>query len=248
MIVPVGDVNRRKSVPYLSGLLILLNIGVHVYLMTQPEPEALETVKSHALWPVHWRSADGGEIGQDVPRLDLRAKLLTLVTSMFLHGDLLHLLGNMFFLLTVGPSLEDRMGRAAFLATYLVTGLAGSVAHIVMALGPLSSMAEIPTIGASGAISGLMGAYLVLFPASRIRFMIILILFYPTFVLPSWGAIGLWVASQVIMARDQLFGDGKDEMAMVAVFAHLGGFAAGFLLTLSLRLSGKFKPRRSPES
>src|SRR5262249_32265576 len=102
----------------------------------------------------------------------------------------------------------------------------------------------VPTIGASGAISGVMGAYLVFFPRAQIKFMIWLIIFVRFFTLPSWGVISFWVVSQVIMARNQWHGVAEKGAAMVAVFAHLGGFAFGFVVALFVRMFGKAPKRQ----
>ena len=225
MLIPVGDDHSRRTAPILNGLLILLNVAVSFYVFTRPDEEIKEIVKDYALVPNAWTS------------------IQTLFTSMFLHGDWVHLLGNMLFLWTVGNSVEDRMGHLQYFVFYLVAGLAGSIGHVIMATGPLPSMAAIPTVGASGAVWGIIGAYLVLFPGTRIKLAFILLPFWPVKV-PAWVAIGLWIAYQVLMARNQLDGVAKGETAMVAVFAHFGGFAFGFGATFLLRISGKMKIRK----
>jgi len=227
MLIPIGDINPRRSTPIVNYLLITANVAVFVYmyLVSPSEERVISIVHTYALRPTQWD------------------RWTTIFTSMFMHGGLLHLLGNMLFLWIAGDNVEDRLGHGVYLILYLLCGLAGAAAHVVMSLGPLSSMASVPTLGASGAISGVLGAYMVLFPLSKIRFMIVLILVNPTFLLPSWAAIGFWIASQVLMARRQLGGLERDEAAMVAVFAHLGGFALGFLWGLLVRMEGKPPPR-----
>lgn len=231
MIIPVGDLNPRRSFPFVNVTLILTNVAVFAYVFYLRPPEAVEpTVISYALKPDAWHDVK------------------TLFTSMFLHGGLDHLLGNMLFLWIAGDNVEDRLGHGAYLLFYMAAGLAGSAAHIVMALGPLSSMADVPTVGASGAISGVLGAYLAFFPSSKIKFVLWLILFVRGFTLPSWGAIGLWIVSQLLIARHQLGGMAQGEAAMVAVFAHLGGFAFGFAAALLLRFLNLPAGRRSRSS
>jgi membrane associated rhomboid family serine protease len=151
----------------------------------------------------------------------------SLVTCMFLHGGIVHLLGNMLFLWIAGHNVEARLGHLPHGVFYLVAGVAGSFAHIFMTSG---AGAEIPTVGASGAISGVMGALLVFFPANKIRFLILP--FMKTVTSPAWYVIPLWAATQVGLAQMQMQG----KPTNVAVFAHLGGFLFGFAAALLLRL------------
>jgi len=227
LIIPVGDLNKRRTTPFINYLLILANVVVFVYVyFLIPRDRVEPTVISYALKPSHWT--------------DLR----TLFTSMFLHGGWAHLIGNMLFLWIAGDNVEDRLGHLPYLVFYLLAGVAGSAAHVFMAVSVMPSMADVPTVGASGAISGVMGAYLVFFPTSKIRFILWLIIFVRGFTLPSWGAIGFWIASQILMASHQLDGIAKDETAMVAVFAHLGGFAFGFGAAILVRMFGKNRPQK----
>lgn len=146
---------------------------------------------------------------------------LALLTSLFLHGGLAHLLGNMWFLWIFGDNIEDRLGRGRFLIFYLLCGIAAGIAHV--ASGPQSL---IPTIGASGAIGGVLGAYVVLFPHARV---LSLLLFF--FIeLPAWIFLGVWFFLQWIGAREALFFPEDRTMGGVAYWAHIGGFLAGFLL------------------
>ncbi len=217
MIVPVGDVTPRRTVPFINYLLILANVVVFfLYCFPVLRDEAI--LARYALRP-------SGEAWR------------TIFTSMFLHANIEHLLGNMLFLWIAGDNVEDVLGHLPYLVFYLVCGLGGSLVHLAVA-----PMAGKYTVGASGAISGVMGAYLVFFPASKIRFALWLIIFIRFFTLPSWGAIGLWVAMQLVMARHQLSGT-AGQAAAVAVFAHLGGFAFGFGAAALLRLTGRVKAR-----
>ncbi|MBI3856198.1 MAG: rhomboid family intramembrane serine protease, partial [Planctomycetes bacterium] len=147
------------------------------------------------------------------------------------------------FLYIAGDNVEDRLGHLAYLVFYLLAGLAGAAAHIVYSTH-FGSGAGTPTVGASGAISGVMGAYLIFFPRAQIKFMIWLIIFIRYFTLPSWGVIGFWVASQGMMAWSQWHGKAEKEAAMVAVFAHLGGFAFGAVVALGVRMFGKAPKKR----
>lgn len=227
MIIPVGDKNPLRTTPFVTWSLIAVNVAISFYYMIY-KPQMYEPIlNEYALRPDQWRD------------------IKTTFTSMFLHGDPLHLLGNMLFLYIVGDNVEDRVGHAAFTVFYLVAGVAGSAAHAYYALRFAPGSAGIPTVGASGAISGMMGAYLVFFPGGKIKFMIWLVIFIRYFTLPAWGAIGFWIASQIMMARDQFNGLAQGETQKVAVFAHLGGFAFGFAVAALVRLFGK-PPKKAP--
>ncbi len=231
MIIPVGDMNPRRSTPFINYLFLAANTAIFVWevMYVRPDPDAYDSyIAARTLRPDRW---------QDVT---------TLFTSMFMHGDLLHLAGNMLFLWIAGDNVEDRLGHLPYLFFYLAAGLAGSAAHVLYAMAFAPTMMAVPTLGASGAISGVMGAYLAFFPGSKIKFILWLVIFIRPFTLPSWGAIGFWIGSQVLMARNQMDGIAKGEEMMVAVFAHLGGFAFGFVLALLVRLFGK-KPARKAD-
>ena len=219
--IPVGDVSKTRHTAWINWLLIAANFIVFFWSVTNPRIDD-KTIISYALVPDRWHE-----------------NWTTLFTSMFLHGDIFHLLGNMLFLYIAGDNVEDRLGHLAYLVFYLIAGLAGSAAHIVWSTH-FGSGGGIPTVGASGAISGVMGAFLIFFPRVQIKFMIWLIIFVRFFTLPSWGVIGFWVASQIMMARNQWHGVETDKQAaMVAVFAHLGGFAFGAVVALFVRMFGK---------
>lgn len=149
---------------------------------------------------------------------------LTPVLSMFLHGGWEHLIGNAIFLWVFGNNIEDVMGAPRFAAFYVLCGLAAAAAHVMA--GPAS---PIPTVGASGAISGVMGAYFVLFPRVRVRMLFIFVVFFRVIPLPAWMVLLWWLALQVLIGLPQLAGVG-DLAGGVAVWAHVGGFVAGALL------------------
>ena len=148
----------------------------------------------------------------------------TVLTSMFLHGGWGHLLGNCLFLWVFGNNVEDSMGRLRFLVFYLVCGLAAAAAHVY--IDPAS---PVPTVGASGAISGVMGAYLVLYPRVRVNMLFIIIIFIKIIPLPAWLVLLYWFGLQVLSALPQLNQVGEASGG-VAVWAHVGGFVAGLLL------------------
>ncbi|HZE98907.1 MAG TPA: rhomboid family intramembrane serine protease [Planctomycetota bacterium] len=226
MILPVGDLNKTRTVAIINWLLIAANCAIFAAYYFRPE-RAESVFINYAMVPDQWTWK-------------------TILTSMFLHGDPAHLLGNMLFLYIAGDNVEDRLGHLSYLIFYLAAGIAGGMTHVVYAT-QFGSGAGIPTVGASGAISGVMGAYLIFFPKSQIRFILWLLIFVRTFTLPSWGVIGFWIISQVMMARSQWHGTAEKEAAMVAVFAHLGGFAFGAIVGIFARMSGK-PPKRGRDS
>jgi membrane associated rhomboid family serine protease len=157
--------------------------------------------------------------------------LATIVTSMFLHAGWMHLLGNMLFLWIYGDNLEDEMGHGGFLLFYLLSGLAAALAQVAM--DPFS---PIPMVGASGAIAGVMGGYLLLFPKARVDVLFIFLIFFRIFAIPAWIVLGIWFALQIFSGMSMPVDGGG-----VAYWAHAGGFAGGLLLALPalLRRGGK---------
>lgn len=150
---------------------------------------------------------------------------LTPVFSMFLHGSWMHLLGNGLFLWVFGNNVEDSMGRLRFLAFYLVCGLAAAAAQI--AIDPAS---PVPMVGASGAISGVLGAYLMLYPRVRVNVLFVWVIFVQVISLPAYLVLLWWIGLQLLSGLPQLSSMRPDVSAGVAVWAHIGGFFAGFVL------------------
>jgi membrane associated rhomboid family serine protease len=171
------------------------------------------------------RGVASGGIYQKYGFIPARPNLLGLFACMFLHAGWLHLIGNMLFLWLAGAALEDRWGRIFFPALYLVSGVIGTLAH-----GVAFPQSQIPMVGASGAIAGLMGAFLVRLGTSRIRFFYWIFLFTGTFALPAWLALPLWLAQQFWLAKAGAQG--------IAVWAHIGGFAVGAFAAAIIWVSG----------
>lgn len=207
---PIRDHNPSSRRPLVTWALITANIAM--YLATLPGQEAGEMLWAQlALYPL---AIVNGEL------------MGGLLTHMFLHAGLLHLGGNMLFLWIFGDNLEDQMGRAGFLAFYLGAGLAAAAAQIWA--DPLS---PVPMVGASGAIAGVMGGYLLMFPRARVDVVAIFIIFFKVFTLPAWLMLGLWFGLQLLGGFTNVGAQGG-----VAYWAHAGGFAAGLLLALPLFL------------
>jgi membrane associated rhomboid family serine protease len=152
--------------------------------------------------------------------------LVTPLTSIFLHGGWMHIIGNSLFFWVFGNNVEDSMGHGRFLVFFLICGLAAAAAHVL-----ISSASPVPTVGASGAISGIMGAYLLLYPRARIKMLFILFIFFPIFEIPAWLVLLWWFAVQVISGLPELSQVSPDVSGGVAVWAHVGGFVTGVALT-----------------
>ena len=150
---------------------------------------------------------------------------LTPLTSMFLHGGWGHILGNCLFLWVFGNNVEDSMGRVRFLVFYLLCGLAAAWAHVLS--GPAS---PVPTVGASGAISGVLGAYLVLYPRAHVRILVPIIIFFTVIRVPAFVVLLLWFGFQLLAGLPQLSAVDTEVSGGVAVWAHVGGFLAGVAL------------------
>ena len=169
----------------------------------------------------------GVPIGRDLACVidNQRINLLAPVLSMFLHGGRMHIIGNAMFLWVFGNNIEDVVGRRRFLAFYLICGLAAAAAHV--AVGPQS---PVPTVGASGAVSGVMGAYLVLFPKVRVRMLFFFVIILKVIPLPAWLVLLYWFSLQLLSGIPELLSPNPEIAGGVAVWAHVGGFLAGVLL------------------
>ncbi|HEY8164127.1 MAG TPA: rhomboid family intramembrane serine protease [Gemmatimonadaceae bacterium] len=156
---------------------------------------------------------------------DEPTNILTPITSMFLHGSWSHLLGNCLFFWVFGNNIEDSMGRIRFLVFYIVCGLCAAAAHVFMQPG-----SAVPTVGASGAISGVLGAYLVLYPRVKVRMLFFFLFFFRVIPISAWAVLLWWFAWQVIAGLPELTSMRPDVSGGVAVWAHIGGFIAGVVL------------------
>jgi membrane associated rhomboid family serine protease len=214
-MIPLRDDNPRVSFPFITILMIAANVLVFLY-QASLEPTAGQTlVFTYGMIPARFDAA----VLQHV--LPLGTGLLPLVTSMFLHGGWLHLIGNMWFLWIFGDNVEDAFGHFGYLFFYMVCGTAGGLAHVLA-----NWDATTPAIGASGAIAGVMGAYIVLYPRAKVLTLVPLLVIFFTIRLPAIVVIGLWFAMQFLNGVGSLGVQGKSG---VAFWAHIGGFAVGAL-------------------
>ncbi|HEX8494116.1 MAG TPA: rhomboid family intramembrane serine protease [Pyrinomonadaceae bacterium] len=233
MIFPIGDDNSDRTItPLVNYLLIAINILVFVFLQGMGNNEKF----TYAFSTVPQEIRTGQDVDKPVPveiagqrgTINLEptpgSVYLTLLTSMFMHGGWMHLLGNMLFLWIFGDNLENALGRVRYLLFYLATGLIASLAHVISTF-VLGDNPYIPSLGASGAISGVMGGYLLLFPKRQVR----VIMFRMLTNVPAIVAIGLWFVFQLISAFG-VIGAGPQSSGGVAFMAHIGGFIAGLVL------------------
>lgn len=216
-MIPLRDNAPRYSAPFITVGLIVVNVLVFVY-QWRLDPFSLEYFFSqNGMVPLRF-----GEFLQG--QAPAAAAIPPMLTSMFLHGGVLHLLGNMWFLWIFGDNLEDQLGHFRYLAFYLACGLVASLAHI--SANPASL---IPSVGASGAIAGVMAGYMLLFPGARV---LTLIPFFLIFIkeLPAWVILLYWIVIQIVSGLTTLGTPVALSQGGVAWWAHVGGFFAGLAL------------------
>jgi membrane associated rhomboid family serine protease len=219
-VIPFKDDNPTRTFPYVT--IIIIGINVVVYLMEVLSPESSrQIVYSYGAIPyaiIHFRSV------QPI------SPVLTIFTSMFMHGGILHIAGNMLYFWIFGNNIEDVLGHVRFIFFYLICGVIAAYSYALT-----SPSSTVPMIGASGAIAGILGAYLLLFPKARVHTLIFFGIFIQIVRLPALIVIGFWAIIQLVSG---LFAEGMQAQGGIAWFAHVGGFATG-LLTIKLWL-----PRR----
>jgi len=228
---PIRDDQPRFSTPFVNYFIIGLNIAVYLLIELPAKFQGARgfnvLIAQFGLIPHDLTRAIAG-----TPQYPLSANLLTIFTSMFLHADLFHIIGNLWFLWIFGDNIEDSVGHFPYLIFYLLCGVAAAVTDI--AIDPLSQM---PTIGASGAIAGIMGAYIVLYPRARVQTLVVLIVFITFWWLPAWVFLGYWFVIQFIFTSVTATA-AHHQTGGVAFAAHVGGFVAGLVMI-------KIFPRRA---
>jgi membrane associated rhomboid family serine protease len=237
MILPIGDDNTgRTTAPVLNYAIIAVNLLVFVFLQGMGTNDRF----TYAYSTVPEEIATGRDVvtrdrvvvepstGEKFKAPGLQptpgSVYLTLLTSMFMHGGWAHILGNMLFLWIFGDNIEDRLGHLRYLIFYLVCGLIASLAQVFMTVA-FGSNPYVPSLGASGAISGVLGGYVLLFPRNRVH----VIIFRIFTTVPAYVALGLWFLFQFISGIG-LLGGNTQEDGGVAYAAHVGGFIAGLAL------------------
>ena len=221
-MIPIRDDQPRFSTPYVTYFIIALNALVFLFELSvgAQSDRALNGLIYHfGVVPEHFERALAGSSTLSVPGL-----LLTILTSMFLHGGWLHIIGNMWFLWIFGDNIEDHIGHFPYLMFYLVSGFVASLTHIL--LNPASN---VPSVGASGAIAGVMGAYFVLYPRARVLTLVPLIIFFTFWWLPAWIFLGFWFVLQFLSGTASIAVTSQNTGG-IAFWAHVGGFVAGIVL------------------
>ena len=213
-MIPLRDVIPSRTTPWVTFALIGLNIAVYVWGLTLGERGYEELLLTYGLVPADF-------------------SWLTLLTSMFLHGGLGHVGSNLLSLWIFGDNVEDRFGHGRFLIFYLLAGAVAALAQVWA--NPDST---IPLVGASGAISGVMGAYLVMFPHSRILVLLFLFLFIDIIEIPALAYLGVWFLYQILSGMGSANGGGE----MIAFWAHVGGFATGLVMVFLFRQPEREQP------
>jgi membrane associated rhomboid family serine protease len=208
-MIPLRDSVRPQKYPYINVLLIFLNIALFIYQLSLTETELIELFYQYGVIPEKFLLLQGVD-------------WFPLMSSMFLHGGWFHLLGNMLYLWVFGDNVEDRLGHAGYLFFYLAAGATGGLSHIIT--NPQSS---VPTIGASGAVAGILGAYFILFPRAQVLTLIPIGFFITTAHLPAVLFLFLWFFLQLFNA---IVAGVTPATQMVAWWAHIGGFVLGSLV------------------
>lgn len=239
MLLPLGDDNSmRRIVPLVNYTLIAINLVVFLLQLTSPG-------LTYAYSVVPYEITQGVDLTRPVflpgigriPQLPGPAPIyLTLLSAMFMHGGFMHIAGNMLYLWIFGDNVEDRMGHARYLVFYLLCGIAASAAYIFF-----EPDSVIPSLGASGAISGVLGAYLVMFPHQRVRVLIPMGIFSQITELPALIVIGFWALLQFLNGVGSIAQTA--QTGGVAYMAHIGGFVAGLVLVFLFR---RQRSRRLP--
>lgn len=220
---PLRDDNPTTKAPIVTVALIFFNVLVFLYQVSLGPRGGQLFVYQYGAIPAVVAGTE------TLPaRIAAFPPLLSLFTSMFLHGSWMHLIGNMWYLWIFGDNIEEAMGRIRYLVFYLVSGLLASISHVLSNIG-----STIPSIGASGAISGVLGAYLLLYPRARVLTLIFLGWFIRMVYIPAGFVLGFWFFLQLLSGSLS----GGQDAGGVAFWAHIGGFIAGMLLV------GLFKQR-----
>lgn len=230
---PLSDENPTVRTPVMTYVLIAVIVGVWFFVQKAGLDQQALAASICNLGMVPGEISRQAPLGTAVPLgpgmacvVDNEAiNIWTPITSMFLHGGWGHLLGNLLFFWVFGNNVEDSMGRVRFLVFYLLCGVIAAGSHVV-----LDATSPIPTVGASGAISGVLGAYLILYPRVRVRMLFWFLLFIRVIRVPAWAVLLWWFFWQVVAGLPQLMTVNREVSGGVAVWAHIGGFVAGVLL------------------
>ena len=220
-MIPLRGTIPSRRAPVITGLLLLANVAAFVVELRQG-PAIQPLIYRFGVVPSHWIVSSPSDL------LDWPQLFLALITSQFLHGGALHLASNMLYLWIFADNVEDRLGHGRFLLLYLGSGMAAAVAQILV-----SPRSSIPMVGASGAIAGVLGAYLLMFPSARIVTLVPIWFYWQTIEIPALVFLGLWFLLQWFYGMTTI-GQVAD-VGGVAFWAHIGGFISGMVGTVTLQ-------------
>ncbi|MDO8614152.1 MAG: rhomboid family intramembrane serine protease [Dehalococcoidia bacterium] len=230
-MIPVSDSPRARSLPFVNVALIAACVAVFIYELTLSEIDINRFFFDYGVIPRQLSGWADHPSGLDEPS--------TVITSAFIHGGWLHLIGNMLYLWVFGDNVEDALGHIPYLLFYLIAAAAAAALQVAV-----DSHSGVPMVGASGAIAGVLGAYLVLYPSARVGVLIPWLWFFGVFRVPAVALIVFWFVLQLFSGLAAI-GAATGASEGIAVWAHVGGFLAGFLIVLALR---PLIPRRSPSA
>ena len=229
-MLPIGDENEHSGLAFVTIALIVLNVLAFLNEINRPDRAVQAFIFAWGVVPREYA------VGTDLPPLIPLPYWSTMLTSMFLHGGWGHLGGNMLFLWIFGDNIEHRLGHLRFLVFYLACGVAASVAHIVF-----NSGSALPAVGASGAISGVLGGYLLMFPRNRVY----VLTWGGVMAVPALFMLGLWILTQFVNGVGSIAVTDETGGGGVAYMAHIGGFAAGLILAPLFSLGRAAVARRT---
>ncbi len=218
-MIPIRDDAPRYGTPFVNYFLLALNVAVFLAMALAPRASQEQLVYAFGFRPVRLTAFFVGH--QSAVGI---AGIITIFTSMFMHAGWLHLIGNMWVLYIFGDNIEDYLGHFSYLLFYLLAGVAGALLHTL--LNPNST---VPSVGASGAIAGVMGAYFILFPSARVL-TLVPFLFVFFIWLPAWVVLGYWILTQFLSGAATSISAQTGDRGGIAFWAHVGGFAAGIAM------------------
>jgi membrane associated rhomboid family serine protease len=220
-MIPLRDENPSSTIPIVNTFLILANLSVFIYQNFFVQGGAGPLFTRLGFIPYELTHA------VDIAPKNLAPVPLTIITSMFMHAGWIHFLGNMLYLWIFGDNIEDVLGHLKYFFFYLLCGVSASLTH-----GLVNFSSQVPTVGASGAVAGVLGAYMFLFPGARVRTLFIVFVFIRVISVPAIILLGYWILIQLLSGITE-FGSGMG--GGVAWFAHIGGFVTGLVLVILMR-------------
>lgn len=232
-MIPIRDDAPRFATPYITYFLIALNVAVFLFELAQNSSDRQEMMYRWGATPAAITAYVRGyravvlesPQGPRELRVNWATALAPIITSMFLHANFLHILSNMWFFWIFGDNIEDYLGHFWFLVFYFLAGIAATGLQYVLNPG-----SPVPGVGASGAIAGIMGAYLILFPSARVLTLLPLIVFFTFVQLPAWLILGYWFVVQFLSGTATSIAYSTQTSGGIAFWAHVGGFIAGIVL------------------